>query len=313
LTAVPPVASVLLGSVRGDPPKIEGGTTVSENVPVAGATCDEAVLPERVQEALGQLVEAAREGLLALSVGVGLGVLTELMEEEVCDVVGPKGKHDAQRTAVRHGHEDGEVTLGGRRVEVRRPRVRSANGEREVPLATYEHFADRDPLARVVLERMLAGVSTRRYRRTQEPVGEQVETRARSTSKSAVSRSFVERTREALSELMGRQLLASNHRGDAELGLIALSGRVWAVGEAGRRVFAVPRSRVGVFAVARNRSGALGAAVIAGWSPGCWLVAAVLGSGPRGPGCGCQVSAGSARILVSAASQSVRQGQRAGR
>ena len=107
--------------------------------------------------------------------------------------------------------------------------------------------------------------------------------------------------------------LASNHRGDAELGLIALSGRVWAVGEAGRRVFAVPRSRVGVFAVPRNRSGALGAAVIAGWSPGCWLVAAVLGSGPRGPGCGCQVSAGSARILVSAASQSVRQGQRAGR
>jgi putative transposase len=75
-----------------------------------------------------------------------------------------------------------------------------------VPLATYEHFADRDPLARVVLERMLAGVSTRRYRRTQEPVGEQVETSARSTSKSAVSRTFVERTRQALSELMARQL-----------------------------------------------------------------------------------------------------------
>ena len=42
-------------------------------------------------------------------------------------------------------------------------------------LSTYEHFADRDPLGRVVLERMLAGVSTRRYRRTQEPVGEEVE------------------------------------------------------------------------------------------------------------------------------------------
>jgi hypothetical protein len=47
---------------------------------------------------------------------------------------------------------------------------RSADGESEVSLLTYEHFADRDPLARVVLERMLAGVSTRRYRRTQEPV-----------------------------------------------------------------------------------------------------------------------------------------------
>ncbi len=93
------------------------------------------------------------------------------MEEEVDEVVGPKGKHNADRVAVRHGHEDGEVTLGGRRVEIRRPRVRTANGEHEVPLQTYEHFADRDPLRRVVLERMLAGVSTRRYRRTHQPVG----------------------------------------------------------------------------------------------------------------------------------------------
>ena len=191
---------------------------MSSNVPVAEATRDEAVLPERVQEALGQLVGAAKEGLLALSVGVGLGVLTELMEEEVDDVVGPRGKHNSDRTAVRHGHEDGEVTLGGRRVEVERPRVRTADGEREVPLGTYEHFADRDPLARVVLERMLAGVSTRRYRRTQEPVGEQVETRARSTSKSAVSRTFVERTREALGELMSRQLA------DLRLAVMMLDG-----------------------------------------------------------------------------------------
>jgi putative transposase len=191
---------------------------VGGNVPVAEATRDEAVLPERVQEALGELVGAAKEGLLALSVGVGLGVLTELMEEEVDDVVGPKGKHNAERTAVRHGHEDGEVTLGGRRVEVKRPRVRTVDGEAEVPLSTYEHFADRDPLRRVVLERMLAGVSTRRYRRTQEPVGEQVEVRARSTSKSAVSRTFVERTREALSELMARQL------GDLRLAVMMLDG-----------------------------------------------------------------------------------------
>ena len=191
---------------------------MGSNVPVAEATRDEGVLPERVQEALGELVGAAKEGLLALSVGVGLGVLTELMEEEVDDVVGPKGAHNAGRTAVRHGHEGGEVTLGGRRVEVRRPRVRTADGESEVSLSTYEHFADRDPLRRVVLERMLAGVSTRRYRRTQEPVGEEVETRARSTSKSAVSRTFVERTREALGELMSRQL------GDLRLAVMMLDG-----------------------------------------------------------------------------------------
>ncbi len=167
---------------------------------------EELALPPRVQEALGELVGSAKEGLLALSVGVGLGVLAELMEEEVVDVVGPRGKHDRARIAVRHGHESGEVTLGGRRVGVERPRVRSVDGREEVRLRTYEYFADRDPLTRSVLERMLAGVSTRRYRRTQEPVGSKVERAARSTSKSSVSRTFIERTRGALSELMNRRL-----------------------------------------------------------------------------------------------------------
>jgi putative transposase len=167
---------------------------------------EELALPPRVREALGELVGSAKEGLLALSVGVGLGVLAELLEEEVVDVVGAKGKHLRERTAVRHGHEAGEVTLGGRRVAVDRPRVGTADGRAEVRLRTYEYLADRDPLARSVLERMLAGVSTRRYRRTQEPVGEQVEQQARSTSSSSVSRSFVERTRRSLSELMSRRL-----------------------------------------------------------------------------------------------------------
>src|SRR5436305_7234627 len=206
--AVPPASSALLGSVRGDPSKIEGGTAVKKETVSLGPAvlASEAVLPLRVQEALGELVDAAREGLLALSVGVGLGVLAELMEEEVDEVVGAKGKHDRDRAAVRHGHEAGEVTLGGRRLAVERPRVRSSDGQAEVRLARYEHFADRDQLSRVVLERMLAGVSTRRYQRTQEPVGSEVEQAARSTSRSAVSRTFVERTRRSLGELMSRRL-----------------------------------------------------------------------------------------------------------
>jgi putative transposase len=171
--------------------------------PVATATRE---LPPRVEEALGELVGAAKEGLLALSVGVGLGVMAELMEEEVTDVVGAKGKHDLERTAVRHGHESGEVTLGGRRVAVERPRVRTADGSSEVPLESYQHFADRDPLTRLVLEQMLAGVSTRRFERTREPVGEEVEAGARSVSKSAISREFVARTRENLEALMSRRL-----------------------------------------------------------------------------------------------------------
>ena len=180
---------------------------MKETVSVAQvAIAQEAVLPIRVQEALGELVGAAKEGLLALSVGVGLGVLGELMAEEIDEVVGPKGKHDPDRTAVRHGHQTGEVTLGGRRVAVERPRVRTADGSEEVALATYGHFADRDPLTRLVLEQMLAGVSTRRFQRTREPVGAAVEAEARSTSKSAVSREFVARTRENLDALMSRRL-----------------------------------------------------------------------------------------------------------
>jgi putative transposase len=85
----------------------------------------ESSLPPEIQEVLGELVGAAREGLLALSVGVGLGVVHELMELEVAEVVGPKGKHDRDRTAKRHGHEDGSMTLGGRRVQVSRPRMRT--------------------------------------------------------------------------------------------------------------------------------------------------------------------------------------------
>src|ERR1035437_8832079 len=178
----------------------------------------ESPLPPQIQEALGELVGAAREGLLALSVGVGLGVVHELMELEVDDVVGPKGKHDSDRTAKRHGHENGAMTLGGRRVKVRRPRMRTADDEHELPVATYEHFADRDPLTRAVMDRMLAGVSTRRFAAVGEPVGESVEQASCSTGKTAVSEMFIERTRTALSELMSRRL------DDVRLAVMMLDG-----------------------------------------------------------------------------------------
>ncbi|MGH2896038.1 MAG: transposase, partial [Solirubrobacteraceae bacterium] len=192
--------------------------TVSRSQVVTSSEAVEEPLPPRIQEALGQLVGAAKEGLLALSVGVGLGVLEELMAEEVEDVCGPKGKHDPDRVAYRHGTDEGEVTLGGRRVGVERPRMRTKDGEQELPVRTYEHFASRDQLCRVVLERMLAGVSTRRYRRVQEPVGGQVEQQARSTSKSVVSRTFVARTKEALLALMSRPLA------DVRLAVLMIDG-----------------------------------------------------------------------------------------
>jgi transposase-like protein len=178
----------------------------------------ERALPPQIQEALGELVGAARQGLLALSVGVGLGVVHELMEVEVDEVVGPKGKHNSERTAKRHGHEHGSLTLGGRRVHVRRPRIRSADGERELPVETYEYFADRDPLTRAVMDRMLAGVSTRRFAGVGEPVGEEIEQASSATSKTSVSEMFVERTTTALEELMGRRL------DDVRLAVMMLDG-----------------------------------------------------------------------------------------
>jgi transposase-like protein len=178
----------------------------------------ESPLPPRIQEALGELVGAAREGLLALSVGVGLGVVHELMELEVDEVVGAKGKHNPDRVAVRHGHEGGSMTLGGRRVAVRRPRLRTADDERELPVESYEYFADRDPLTRAVMDRMLAGVSTRKFAQVGEPVGSEVEQASSSTRKTAVSDMFIQRTRTALGELMSRRL------DDVRLAVMMLDG-----------------------------------------------------------------------------------------
>src|SRR3954453_22259977 len=98
------------------------------------------------------------------------------------------------------------MTLGGRRVKVRRPRVRSADDTHELPVQSYAYFADRDPLSRAVMDRMLAGVSTRKFAAVGEPVGLGVETEASATGKSSVSEMFVERTRTALEELMSRRL-----------------------------------------------------------------------------------------------------------
>ena len=134
------------------------------------------------------------------------------------EVVGPKGKWNRERVAKRHGHEDGSMTLGGRRVPVRRPRVRTVDDERELPVVTYEYFAERDPLQRAVMDRMLAGVSTRKFARVGEPVGEQVERTASATGKSTVSELFIEKTRTALAELMARRL------GDVRLAVMMLDG-----------------------------------------------------------------------------------------
>jgi putative transposase len=163
-------------------------------------------VPEQVTIALAEIVESAQEGLLALAVGAGLQVMQALMADSVSQVCGLRGQHNPDRVGYRHGTEDGSVTLGGRRVPVRRPRVRAADGSGELPVPAYELFSGTELLGRLAMERMLAGLSTRRYRTGLEPVGEQVEATATATSKSAVSRRFVAATETALAELMGADL-----------------------------------------------------------------------------------------------------------
>jgi putative transposase len=164
------------------------------------------VLPEAVSITLAELAGDVQEGLLAMAVGTGLQVMAAMMTADVEAVCGPKGRHDPDRSAVRHGTGDGSVTLGGRRLPVTRPRMRATDGTGEVPVASYELFSHTEVLGRMAMQRMLAGLSTRRYPVGLEPVGDRVEKSARSISKSAVSRRFVAATETALAELLAVDL-----------------------------------------------------------------------------------------------------------
>ncbi|BBX52638.1 hypothetical protein GCM10009645_51280 [Mycolicibacterium poriferae] len=171
-------------------------------------------IPEQVSVAMAEIAGNMSEGLLALAVGAGLQVMQTLMEADVTAAAGPKGRHNPDRAAVRHGHERGSVTLGGRRVPVSRPRVRATDGSGELPVASYELFSSTEILGKMAMEKMLAGLSTRRYPLGLEPVGQQVDETASATSKSTVSRRFVAMTQTALGELLAKDL--------SELDVVAL-------------------------------------------------------------------------------------------
>jgi transposase-like protein len=162
-------------------------------------------LPGEVQLALADVASVAREGLLAMSVAAGMAVMRAMFDAEITVACGPRGRHDPDRAATRHGAGRGSVVLGGRRVPVRRPRARTADGH-EVPLAAYRLFAAEDQLTAVVMERMLAGLATRRHTAAAEPVGADVVEQATATSRSAVSRRFIAQTKTALADLLARDL-----------------------------------------------------------------------------------------------------------
>jgi transposase-like protein len=163
-------------------------------------------VPEQVIVSMAGIAESAKEGLLALAVGTGLQVMAAMFDEDVAGLCGPESKHNPDRAGYRHGAGPGSVTLGGRRVPVTRPRVRAADGSGELRLPSYDLFSSTEILGQMALEKMLAGLSSRRYTAGLEPAGQAVEEAAAATSKSAVSRRFVAATETALAELMARRL-----------------------------------------------------------------------------------------------------------
>jgi len=187
---------------------------VSKTYQTNDVAANNLAVPETVTLSMAEIAEDMREGLLALAVGAGLQVMATLMQADVAAVAGPRGKHIPDRVGVRHGTERGSVTLGGRRVPVDRPRVRAADGSGELAVPGYELFSSTEILGKMAMERMLGGLSTRRYGVGLEPVGATVEAVSSATSKSAVSRRFVAMTETALSELLAADL--------ADLDLVAL-------------------------------------------------------------------------------------------
>ena len=179
-----------------------------KKVPVVKITTPDAAarvdgLPLEATVAMADVAAAMREGLLAFSTAAGLVVMQQMLAAELAGIVGDKhAKLGPDRVGNWHGTTKGQVVLGARKISVERPRGRYVDGG-EIELDTWATFANGDLLRQVVVERMLAGVATRRHVEVAEPVGSVAGT---AVSKSAVSRRFVAATQAAMAELLAADL-----------------------------------------------------------------------------------------------------------
>ena len=170
----------------------------------AGAT--QAGNPTTLAAALTPLVEgltATRTHLLEWVHMLGFEALQAVFRAEAEALAGPKGQHQAERTHHHWGRTRTALTLGGRRIQVDRPRVRSCEGQ-EAVLPTVAAWRARDPLTARVVEQILLGVSTRGYAGSLEtgPVAPP----SRGTSKSAVSRTLRQRLTTTLAAQLEQRL-----------------------------------------------------------------------------------------------------------
>jgi putative transposase len=155
--------------------------------------------------ALADLATAVKDGLLAMCADVGLMVMAQVMEDELTRRIGPKHAKLIARTANWHGSTTGSVVLGGRLVPVQRPRARTTDGS-EVELDSWAVFSSKDLLDQLTAERVLAGVAMRRHVDVADPLGPEIEARAKATGRSSVSRRWKRATEDALADLMAKDL-----------------------------------------------------------------------------------------------------------
>jgi len=165
-----------------------------------------AVMPSELAVTLTDIASACREGLMAVAVEAGLATAMAIMADEAAGLCGQWNARDPERTHVRGGTTETSVVMGGQRLPIRRPRVRATDGSGEVPLESFGVFSQGDVLNATIMERMLAGVATRSFERVADPIGAEQRAKARSTSKSTVSRRFVSGTKKALDSLLARDL-----------------------------------------------------------------------------------------------------------
>ena len=130
----------------------------------------------------------------------GLQILQAILENEVTRRVGPPHRPNPAAGCVRWGKQPGYVVFAGQKIPLERPRVRTREGQ-EVELESYGQLQQDGKLQRAVRERMVAGLSTRNYRRAVESVVE-----GYGIEKSSVSRQFVAASCNQLRVLCERRL-----------------------------------------------------------------------------------------------------------
>ena len=149
---------------------------------------------------MAEMVGWLRKGVGELVRQAGLQLMELLMKEEVRELVGERSQRQLERTANRWGSERGYCVVMGQKVPVKRPRVRTTE-DKEVRLGSYEMFHRGEPLTATVWEKLMLGLSTRKY-------GQAVRqfTEAYGLEKSAVSEHFIEASRAKLKDMMESRL-----------------------------------------------------------------------------------------------------------